>query len=78
MHMLDPPTRFSEPAILGRVVRHLLTAPFRNKMRPKPTDAEVFGKSSSSKAAIGAAAAAGAVVRSGADGRGGFDLGVNI
>jgi hypothetical protein len=82
MHMLDPPTRFMEPVILGKVVRHLLTAPFRNnKAATVDVGASTLLSGSSSKTASSAGAAAAeavAAVRSSSRGGGRFDMGVNI
>jgi hypothetical protein len=83
MHMLDPPARMMEPAVLGRVVRHLLTAPFRPKAGTDGVRAATLlsGSSSSSKDTSSAGAAADqavAAVRSSARGSGRFDMVVNI
>jgi hypothetical protein len=85
MHMLDPPARFMEPAILGKVLRHLLTAPFRNnKAATDHVGASTLlsgSSSSSSKTASSAGAASAqavAAVRSSVRGGGRFDMGVNI
>lgn len=78
MHMLDPPAKFMEPAVLSRVLLHLLTAPFRPAAGPNATFSSSSSSSGKPANRVSDAAQAATAVRASAAGGGRFDLGVNI